>query len=243
MQVFGFDQRGWGRSVHKPSEKGLSGPTSLVISDLAAFIADKLPSREPLFVMGHSMGGGEVLTLCSDPAHEDLVAQVRGWLLEAPFIAFAPGEEPSGVKVAVGRLASRVLPNFQLHNPLPAEYLSRDPAVVESVRADKLCHDTGTLEGLAGLLDRTAALQHGGGARLSGKVKSLYLAHGSADRTSSYDASRAWYGRQAIEDGQFRSYEGFYHQLHSDLGKEEFYKEVSDWILARCGAKDEAAKL
>lgn len=192
--------------------------------------------------MGHSMGGGEVLTLCSDPAYEDLVAQIRGWLLESPYIAFPPSEEPSSIKVAIGRLASKVLPHFQLYNPLPPEYLSRDPAVVKSVKEDKLCHNTGTLEGLAALLDRTEALHHGR-VNLSKTVKSLYMAHGTADRTTSYDASKMWYERQTIEDGRFRPYEGCYHQLHSDLCKEEFYKDVSDWILARCGAKDEAAKL
>src|SRR5436190_14502002 len=30
ISTYGFDQRGWGRSVHSPSEKGLTGPTSLV---------------------------------------------------------------------------------------------------------------------------------------------------------------------------------------------------------------------
>jgi acylglycerol lipase len=47
IEVYGFDQRGWGRSVEKASEKGLSGPTSLILSDIASFIKTLLPSKVP----------------------------------------------------------------------------------------------------------------------------------------------------------------------------------------------------
>lgn len=80
IEVFAWDQRGWGRSVTKPAEKGLTGPTSRVVADVAAFIQDKLPSDVPVFVMGHSMGGGEILTLAGDAQYKQLVGQIRGWV-------------------------------------------------------------------------------------------------------------------------------------------------------------------
>ena len=236
--VFAWDQRGWGRSVHKPADRGETGPTSVVVADVAAFIEDKLaaaPVGAPLFVMGHSMGGGEVLTLASDATHDALVAKVRGWLLESPFIAFPPAEAPSPIKVFVGKLAGRVLPHFKLYQEVPLEGLSRDPAVVASMRDDKLCHNTGTLQGLAGLLERTDNLDHGR-VVLGKHVKSLWLGHGSADRVTSQPRSKVWYERQtALEDGTYKVYDGYFHQLHADIGKEVFFQDVADWILARCG--------
>ncbi|KAM0327727.1 hypothetical protein ACHAQA_006022 [Verticillium albo-atrum] len=237
IQVSGFDQRGWGRSVSAPAEKGLTGPTAQVIAEVAAFTRSVLaasPAGVPLFVMGNSMGGGQVATLASDPAYEDLVAAVRGFVLEAPFIAFPPSEAPGFLKVFLGKLASRVLPRQHLVNALPAEYFSRDPDVVQSVRDDPLCHDTGTLEGLAGLLERTDALASGR-ARLSGKVTSLFLAHGTGDKTTSWEASRKWFDAQGLKDGRYKEYDGCYHQLHADLCKDEFYQDVGDWILERVG--------
>jgi acylglycerol lipase len=234
IQVFGWDQRGWGRSVSKPADKGLTGPTSQVIADMAHFIKDKLPSDAPLFVMGCSMGGGQALTLASDPAYEDLISQVRGWILEAPFIAFPPGEEPSAVTQFVGKLVGKLLPHRHLVNHLPKEYLSRDPAVVKSISEDELCHDTGTLEGLAGMLERTDML-NSGRLKLSKNVKSLFLAHGTADKTTCFNASKKWYDSQSIEDSKHKAYDGAFHQLHSDLCQSEFNKDVSDWILERCG--------
>lgn len=235
IAVYGFDQRGWGRSVKTPAQRGLTGPTSTVLADIAAFIRAQLPSEVPVFVLGHSMGGGEVATLASDCAYDDLIGQVSGWLLESPFIGFTPVEEPSWLLVFSGRLAGRFLPHMHLTRPIPPEHVVRDPVVQQSIREDNLMHDTGTLEGLASMLDRTEALSSGK-TKLSPKVRSLLHMHGDGDLVCSFDKAKAWFDRQkpGIEDATFKNYEGFYHQLHADPGKETFYKDVTDWILARC---------
>ncbi|KAK5995852.1 Monoacylglycerol hydrolase [Cladobotryum mycophilum] len=233
IQVLSWDQRGWGRTVTKPAERGLTGPTALVLSDVAAFVQDKLPSDVPVFLMGHSMGGGEVLMLAGEPQYKSLIGQVRGIILECPFIGFTKGEEPSSVKIALGRLAAKLLPKQQLVHIVPPEHLSRDQVVVDSVRNDPLCHNTGTLQGLASLLDRTALLQSGA-VKLSKEVQSVLLTHGTRDLTCSYDKAMEFVKNQThIEDKTSKSYDGGYHQLHSDLCKDEFAKDVVDWILER----------
>lgn len=235
IEVHGFDQRGWGRSVHKDSDKGLTGPTSLVISDIVSFIKTHLPSSVPVFVMGNSMGGGEALMLASDPEYEDVIKEIRGWVLESPFIGFPKGFEPSKVIEFFGRLAGKIVPHKQRLSGLPPENLSRDPEVVKSLREDKLIHDIGTFEGLAGLLDRSVALNEGK-AKLSHNVKSVWLGQGNQDKGTSYEASKRWFERQTqLEDKEFKTYEGWYHQLHADLPNDRavFSKDVGDWILAR----------
>jgi acylglycerol lipase len=245
IEVHGFDQRGWGRSVHKDSEKGLTGPTSLVISDIVSVIKSQLPSSVPLFVMGHSMGGGEALTLASDPLYTDLMKDIRGWVLESPFIDFPKGQEPNFITVFAGRLVGKILPHKQRWSGLPPENLTRDPAVVKSLKEDKLDHDIGTYEGLAGMLDRTIAL-HEGKTKLNKGVKSLWLGHGTDDKGTSYPASKTWFERQTeLEDKTFKTYEGWSHQLHADLpdNRAVFAKDVADWILSRLGPEDVKAKL
>ncbi|CZR68927.1 probable YJU3 Serine protease, localizes to lipid particles [Phialocephala subalpina] len=235
IEIHGFDQRGWGRSVHNKSQIGDTGPTSLVISDIVSFIKTQLPSNIPVFVMGHSMGGGEAIILASDPQYADLTKEIRGWLLEAPFIAFPKGFEPSSVTVFFGRLAGKLLPHMKRYSPLPPENLTRDPEVVQSLKDDKLCHDTGTLEGLSGLLDRTEQLNKGI-AKLNPGIKSIWLGHGTEDKGTSYEEAKKWLDRQTqVEDKEFKSYEGWYHQLHADLPQDRpvFAKDVGDWILAR----------
>ncbi|ORY71749.1 Alpha/Beta hydrolase protein [Pseudomassariella vexata] len=242
IAVYGFDQRGWGRSVKHPSQRGLTGPTSLVIADIAAFIRLQLPSPVPIFVLGHSMGGGEVLTLASSPEYEDLITQVRGWILEAPFIAFAPEETPGWFKVLSGKLASRLLPHFHLEHVIPPEHVVRDADVQQSIRDDNLLHNMGTLEGLASLLERTDNLFKRK-VKLSPKVKSLVIMHGDHDKACSYERAKEWFEAQSIEDGQFKTYEGFYHQLHADPGKEGFYQDVVNWILKRVGPEADSSRV
>jgi acylglycerol lipase len=248
IEVHGFDQRGWGRSVHKESEKGLTGPTSLVISDIVSVIKSQIPATGntvPLFVMGHSMGGGEALTLASDPQYADLMKDIRGWVLESPFIDFPQGHAPSSITIFLGRLVGKIAPHKQRWSGLPPADLTRDPAVVESLKADKLDHDIGTLEGLAGMLDRTSALSKGH-TKLNKGVRSLWLGHGTDDKGTSYPASKAWFERQAeLVDKEFKTYEGWSHMLHCDLpdNRSIFAKDVGDWILARVGPDEVKAKL
>jgi acylglycerol lipase len=218
---------------------------------MAAFITPhlpKAPTDPPVFVMGHSMGGGQVLTLACSPAYQDsLVRHVRGWLLESPFIGFSPEEQPSAIKVMVGRLAGKLLPQFQLKHVVLPEHLSRDPEVVKSIAEDELMHNTGTLEGLAGLLDRTAALAKGEvRPQPGGALRALWVGHGTHDKTTWFDASKKYFDECTgeVPDRQFRAYEGWYHQLHADGPQsEEFYRDVGDWILARCEADKPEAKL
>lgn len=244
IAVYGVDQRGWGRSATKHADKGKTGPTTRVLADMAAFIRTQLPSTVPVFVLGHSMGGGQVLTLASTPSYEDLISQIRGWILESPFVGFAPELQPSWLTVASGRLASHVLPHFKLHRPIPPEDITRSAEVQASIRADDLMHDYGTLEGLAGMLDRTDALSSG---RLvpSGNVAALLMVHGTADKATSFERSREWFERNKgrLADAEFRPFDGFAHQLHADPGKEEFYELVATWILARSGDEVPVAHL
>jgi len=239
---YGIDQRGWGKSTPGKAHWGRTGPTTRVLADMAAFIKSQLPSDVPVFVLGHSMGGGQVLTFASTPEYDSVVAQVRGWLLESPFVGFAPELKPNWLTVMGGKLAAKVLPNMQMVNVIPPENVTRDPEVQKSLHADKLCHNTGTLEGLSGMLDRTGKLSSGE-LKLSAKVRSLLMTFGTADKATSYDIAKAWFDRQTtIPDAEFKSYDGCYHQLHADFGREQYNQDTADWILARCGAEGVAAK-
>jgi acylglycerol lipase len=211
-----------------------------VIADVASFVRSHLPSSIPVFVMGHSMGGGEAIMLASDPTYEDLASSIRGWILESPFIGFPKGFEPGTITVFLGRLAGKIFPHLSRQSALPPRNLTRDPEVVQSLQKDELLHDYGTLEGLSGMLDRTSALS-GGHTKLNKGVRSIWCGHGTEDKGTSYEASRTWMEQQTqVQDKEFKSYDGWYHQLHADLpdNRHIFANDVGDWILARLGSEN-----
>lgn len=61
------------------------------------------------------------------------------------------------------------------------------------------------------------------------------MAHGTGDIWVSYKDSKDWFERQNFEDGEFRTYEGWYHQLHADQPetRQIFANDLKNWILAR----------
>ncbi|KXT19057.1 hypothetical protein AC579_8758 [Pseudocercospora musae] len=246
IKVYSYDQRGWGRSVTKPSQKGLTGPTSRIMSDMTEFI-QSLPSTSeeaatPLFLMGHSMGGGEILYYAATgPQH--IKSQIRGYLAEAPYIRLHPTSMPWKPTVLAGKLLGKILPHAQMVQKLSAEKLCRDPEVCKEWDEDPLCHDTGTLEGLAAMIDRAAELEEGK-VRIRDKETSVWVGYGSGDQVLDWEACQKWFERKLeVEDKEFRIYDGWYHKLHAEPGEDKFLfaKDVSEWILARTrnGASEE----
>jgi acylglycerol lipase len=201
------------------------------------------------------MGGGEVLCYAAQGPSE-IRQHIRGYLLESPFVDFDAKSKPSSLTVFFGRLAGKLLPHRQLTNKLDPKLISRDPAVCQSFDNDELCHDTGTLEGLAGLLDRTSQLSSG---KINipddageGGVTRIWIGHGDADGITDHAASKRLADALQVKDKEFKSYAGYYHRCemsqHSSSSlyqltlivhdepspeKEVFITDVANWILAR----------
>lgn len=99
--------------MHKPSERGLTGSTATVLDDITSVLKSLLPfaaeTSTPLFLMGHSMGGAEILQYAARGPPE-LRSQIRGYVAVAPYLALHPSSQPSRALVIAGRLASKMMP-------------------------------------------------------------------------------------------------------------------------------------
>ncbi len=251
IQTHAFDQRGWGRSVQNDiTKRGLTGPTSQVLADINSFLCTLLPFTIPVFLMGHSMGGGEILAYAA-LGPQSVREQITGYLAEAPFIAFPPPAAPSRLKVLLGRFAGKWMPERQMVQKLDAEQLCRDKQVCKDWVEDELCHDTGTLEGLSGMLERAEHLASGK-VKIQGENVRVWVGHGSADTVTSFEASKKFMGELSVQDKEFRAYDGWFHKcrclftlrraclltcdtVHAEPGEDKitFANDVAAWILAR----------
>ncbi|OKO92750.1 hypothetical protein PENSUB_12735 [Penicillium subrubescens] len=244
---------GWGRTFKTPKDRGNSGGTALVLSDIHSFLLSLTSQPNvPLFLMGHSMGGGEVLNYVLHPdspyTKSATRPQLAGVMTYSPLIALDPATRPMALTVILGRLVARILPKWQRHSPLDPKLVCRDETVVADYAADELCHDIGTLEQLAGMLDRGLWLEKvevedlGDGK----KLLPMWFGHGDADRITSWDATKKLAGVLGVkgEDVTFQSYEGAYHRAHMDPGeiRERFVKDVADWVLKRAPASEAVAE-
>jgi acylglycerol lipase len=160
--------------------------------------------------MGHSMGGQEVLTYAAQ-GPEHITKQIRGFLAEAPHIRLYAAAEPSWLTVLAGRMVSKWIPGWQIVSRLDPKYMCRDETTRSLWPADDLCHDTGTLEGIVGMLDRAKELQIGqpqirdrGGLRIA-------LFHGTADMCCDHKATESYYEGLRVKDKKMFAYKGGYH--------------------------------
>ena len=162
--------------------------------------------------------------------------RIRGYLAESPYLALHPSSQPSRFTVIAGRLAARVIPKKQIVQKLDSQLVSRDPLVNKEWLEDELCHDTGTLEGLAGMLDRGDELDkdlvivrekegEGGATR-------IFVGHGSGDRVTDFETSRRWVERLDVKDKAFKVYEGWYHKRKSPAKVVEIGNESAE--LSQC---------
>jgi acylglycerol lipase len=178
--------------VKKYSDKGNTGPTTTILSDPASLFKSYLTSSTPMFVMGHSMGGAELLTMASTPEYRDFGSQFSGILLESPYIALPPTRAPSYFTLLLSRVVGYFFPKHQIVNTLPVESVVTDPVCQQDIIDDPLCNATSTLEMFANMLERAANLSSGK-LVLNDGVRALWLAHGTGDQVTSYAASREWY--------------------------------------------------
>ncbi|KAJ5089378.1 hypothetical protein N7532_008062 [Penicillium argentinense] len=245
IEVRAIDQRGWGRTFKRRKDRGNSGGTSVVLADLHSFLLSFAPQAEaqgiPLFLAGHSMGGGEILTYVLHPdspyRKSDSRPKLAGLLVLSPLIALDPASRPWTLTVIAGRLAGRLFPRMQRYSPLDPNHVTRDKQAIADFQADELCHETGTLEQLAGMLDRGLWLEHLSKDQIKGvDILPMWLAHGDEDRITSHPATKRL-AELLGEKGDvvFASYAGAYHKLQAELPetRTQFASDLLGWIEAK----------
>jgi len=215
-----FDLRGHGRSGgprgHFPSHE-------VVFEDIDGLLRESARryTGVPSFLYGHSLGGNLVLNyaLRRQPGLAGVIA-TSPWLR----LAF----KPPALKVALGRLMDKLFPRLTLPNGLNPADLSHDPAVVSAYVNDPLVHDRLSARlGVEALENGLWALDHAAEFSLP-----LLLLHGGADRMTSAEASREFASR-AGSRCTLKIWEGMYHELHNEYGKDEVLSLIINWLERR----------
>ena len=198
-----------------PASRGSTGPTAIVLDDITSVLRAQLPSTVPLFLMGHSMGGAEVLYY-SVHGPPDVRRHIVGFLAESPWIALDKAAQPSKALLMASRIAARIVPRWQMVQTVDPGLVSRDEEVCREFERDELCYKMSTLEGFAGMLTRAAELDNGLAAPADGKGEDhryrIWVGHGSGDRITSHEASERFLNRLAVVDKEFKAYDGWSHK-------------------------------
>lgn len=222
-----------GYDVHVLDQRycGLSGgcrlghDTSDLIRDVNKLL-QQVPANLPCFIWGHSLGG----LLVTAVLENNPMLRVSGAILTGPAYRF-PIDLPQWMKSLYATLAPscrEMLINF----PLPVTALSRNDAFIRALLSDTLNKSLTTLPMLSSVLTlMTEVSTH------AGKMKCPVLfMHGDKDVITSHRATEEVYQKCGSTDKTLSIYAGGYHELHHDLDKERWVKEVVAWLDAKVGS-------
>lgn len=225
--VTALDLRGRGKS---DGERYYAESVDDYVSDLSKAIElgrSKHPDL-PVYLLGHSAGGVTAVTYTLD--YQDRIA---GLICESfAFRVYAPN---FALKLLEG--ASHIAPHAHVLK-LKMEDFSRDPEWVAELNADPL-----TLDEVQPV--QTVATLARAGERFErefGRITlPVLILHGTADKATRPDGSQQFFDETGSADKTLKLYEGHYHDLLNDLGREQVFEDIVSWIDARLGHEEQAA--
>lgn len=174
----------------------------------------------PVFIYGHSLGGGIVLDYLvrESPA-------VKGAIVTSPWLKLS--FEPSKFKLALASVMKSILPGLIQPSGLVVEHISHDPEVVEKYKSDKLVHDKISVSLFTSAMNAgNYALTHASNLKVP-----LLLMHGSDDQICSPEGSREFASKTPL--AELKIWQGGYHELHNDTLKNEVFEYLMKWINSK----------
>lgn len=235
LNVYALDHRGHGRS---------EGPRwnperfEYYVEDLKTFIEDiKLKEGvDRVFMLGHSLGG-EIALSYALTYPEDLKSLVVSGPGVGMYLSI-PGLGRTVVNASAARALvplldgmARLLPDAPLPGTqIDPALLNHDQANTQAYASDPLvCHEPMKL--------RFAAESGKAMIRIWDDVlhfrTPVLILQGEDDVIVPPSEVRRLYEALGIQDKAFIMYEGFYHEIFNELGKERVYEDVDAWLLPR----------
>lgn len=219
LAVYALDLRGRGRS---DGERFYVEKFADYVSDVATVIG-LAKKREPglsVYLLGHSAGGvvSCIYTLEHQSELTGLICESFAFQIPAPDFA-----------IAALKGLSHLAPHAHVVK-LKNEDFSRDPEVVRAMNDDPLiAHEVQPT--------RTAAEMARADDRLKREFPLITLPvlilHGTLDRVTRPSGSQLFFDTAGSADKTLKLYEGYYHDLLHDNGKEKVMADISGWIDER----------
>jgi acylglycerol lipase len=217
MSTYALDLRGHGKS---PGQRGHVDSWSQWTDDASAFVRHLESTGGPEVVpVGHSFGGATLLSTVL----AGKLPNTRRFVVSSPALKLKLAV--AGWKLTLGPIISKIAPRLALANELDPGTVSRIPEVVEAYRNDPLVHNKISTRLGAEWQDATRnILAHAGEI----KIPFLIVA-GMADALIDPAGSQKLH-EQSRSMSELRLLDGRYHEPFNDLGSEEVFQLIADWL-------------
>jgi alpha-beta hydrolase superfamily lysophospholipase len=222
LAVYALDLRGRGRS---DGERYYVEKFQDYVDDVAKFvtIVKKREPGAPIFMLGHSAGG--VIACMYAVEHQ---RELAGLICES----FAHEVPAPDFVLAVLKGLSHVAPHAHVLK-LKNEDFSRDQNRVGELNSDPLIeHEVQPTQTVAEMARADERLKKD----FSRITLPVFILHGTADKATKPSGSIRFYELARSQDKTLKLYEGHYHDLLADIGKELVLADILRWLDARTEA-------
>jgi alpha-beta hydrolase superfamily lysophospholipase len=181
---------------------------------------------QPIFLVGHSMGGliGAVYLI-------DHQAELAGAVLSGP--AGKMHDTVSPAVIFVGKVISVLMPKLGVIR-LEAEGVSRDPAVVQAYVNDPLVCRGKVTSRLSAELVKTMQRVTAEAAKIT---LPILILQGSADKLVDPKGAQMLYDTVSSVDKTIKIYDGFYHEVFNEPEHDQVLGDVRTWLEAHLGPR------
>ena len=194
--------------------------------DLAAVY--RLMRREqtwlPCFFVGHSQGG--LLTLRYALTRSEGLA---GIVISSPFLKLHADSAPPAPLHMVANILSTFTPTLMFSKVAKPELLSRDPDVGKAYQDDPLVSSEVSARWFASILQAQADTRR----RPSELSLPALIMQSGDDRLVDPAATRKWAEAAPPELVEYEEWDGFYHEMFNEHGKEMVFARMEKWFDAR----------
>jgi len=216
--VDAFDLRGHGKSE---GIKSYIESFDNYLEDLDIFldrVGLRLPDM-PVFLLGHSMGGGICSMYCITKQPD-----IRGVILSAPSVKISEDISPFLQKIS--SMLSKLFPKLPTIK-LETAALSRDPEVLKRRDNDPLVYQGKILARTGAEILRATKLIQAQMERIS---LPLLILHGTEDRFADVEGSKMLYAGVKERDKTLKLYEGLFHEIMNEPEKEQVLGDIVIWM-------------
>ena len=189
------------------------------VTTLVTMARTQDPGR-PVFLLGHSAGG--VVSCLYSLDHQ---AEIAGLICES----FAHELPAPDFALAVLKGLSHLAPHAHVLK-LKNEDFSRDPQAVASMNEDPLiANEVQPTQTIAAMVRADERLKD----ELARITLPLLILHGTVDKAAKPSGSQHFYEKAGSTDKTLKLYEGHFHDLLSDIGRETVLADIQQWIDER----------
>ena len=224
--VYAHDHQGFGRSG---GARAYVNGFQDYLSDITQVVS-MARQRDPgltCCLYGHSMGGLlGLLYLMEAPGAADLA------VISSPSLQSHNLSLINRVLKQILVMLHRVQPTLTFHQRGSLDVLSRDWEEVERAMNDSLGVSHRSARWVVEFFESMQEARE----RAAEISLPILMMQGLADAVVMPAATQAFFARVASADKTLRLYDGYYHELHNDLGRERPISAVLDWLDDRCQA-------